>query len=142
MGLLCLGPCVAQAFCGPIILGDRLGSLVRTARLTNNIVELIALFHGLQYNMYGPCHLHYRIVFDSRYVAYDTQHLYRARLNIPVVQVLRCLAADAMAHAAITWLWCRGHSSNLGHDVADVIASVGALGASRCFCDCDDFLTV
>ena len=69
-----------------------------------------------------------QIVFDSRYAAFTSLQLWRARSNIALVQRCASVVDRVDREYRMSWKWVRGHSRNQWNELADCNAKQGADG--------------
>ena len=97
-------------------------------KLSNNLAELVALVHVLEFVLSQPSSLNVMICFDSMYAAYVVQQSWQAKSHLEVVRFPGELQRRCDLHAEVRWHWIRGHSRDLGNEAADALAKAGARG--------------
>ena len=118
---------VLGQFCGPIVC-SLLRENTRVFKLSNNLAELVALVHALEFVLSQPSSLNFKVCFDSKYAAHVVQLSWQAKSHLEVVRFAGELHRCCDLHAQVCWHWVRCHSRDLGNDAADALAKAGARG--------------
>ena len=114
---------------GPTILDYTSREWYGARRHSNNVAELCAIYHALQFilaRISVGSHVH--VVYDSKYAAKCTQRLWRAQTNLRLVESCADLADRVDASYTLTWSWVRGHTRYQWNERADANAKLGASG--------------
>ena len=118
---------VQGQFCSPIFCG-LVRENTRVFKLSNNLAELVALVHALEFVLSQPSSLNFMICFDSKYAAHVVQQSWQSKRYLEVVRYAGELHGRCDLHAKVRWRWVRGHSRGLGKQAADALAKAGAWG--------------
>ena len=118
---------VVQGQFGSPIFSGLLRESTRVFKLSNNLVELVALVHALEFVLSQPSSLNFMICSDSMH-AHVVQQSWQAKSHLEVVRFVGELHGRCDLHAKVRWHWVRGHSRDLVNDAADALAKAGARG--------------
>ena len=72
-------------FCSPMFCG-LVRENTRIFKLSNNLAELVALVHALEFVLSQPSSLNFMICFDSMYAARVVQQSWQAKSHLEVVR--------------------------------------------------------
>ena len=121
----------AVALCGHILQNSVVGADGNVSRLSTNVAELEALYHGLEFIAQCPAHTRCTLLRDSQYAANVSRQIWCPRAHVPLVRSVAQAATHAASVHALTWCCLGGHRDNLGNVWADRLARMGAGGLCR-----------
>ena len=116
---------VQGQFCSPIFCG-LLRENTRVFKLSNNLAELVALVHALEFVLSELSNLNFMTCFDCKYAAHVVQQSWQAKSHLEVVRFAGELHRCCDLHAKVYWHWVRSHSRDLGNEAADALAKTRA----------------
>ena len=120
------GSCTS--LCGPISIRGTHPPDQFVFKLSNNVAEVVAIFHAVLYICRLPVHSHCAIIFDSMYAAYTVRQSWRAKSNLALVRHVGTTVHRVSGLVDLQWHWVRGHSRVEGNEAADKLAKRGSAG--------------
>ena len=117
---------------GPVEVNPNSEDFIGAERLTNNTGELSAVARVLT-TVAAVQHLPSTLIihYDSQYAANVTQGLWSVRRNRCLAGLARKKYCEVKQKCQIEWRWIKGHSGNMGNELADRLADRGRQGQSR-----------
>ena len=116
------------SLCGPITIRGPHAPDQFIYKLSNNVAEVVAIWHAVQFISRLPAPCTCAIIFDSMYAAYTVRQSWRAKSNLALVRHVGSWVSRAAALVDLQWFWVRGHSRVAGNEAADKLAKRGSKG--------------
>ena len=111
---------VRGQFCSFIFCG-LVRENTRVFKPSNNLAELVALVHALEFVLSQPSSLNVMICFDSMYAAHVVPQSWQAKSHLEVVRFAGELHRRCDLHAQVRWLLVTSHSRDLGNEAAALL---------------------